>query len=184
MRRRRERGQSAVIELRRAQLSFGDGLIAGEVKDLRESWMNHADRLLDDETIVAPVYEALGRRRPQEPQSRSSWRAGRDGAAPLDPQACPQLELRGSRARGARQLGLPRLHAGRRRQDAGRQDNGSLGLGGWAGGDQACSRAARCHREGRGHCGRPADASRHDGRRDQHPLSDRTRACSATACAC
>ena len=43
MRRRRERGQSAVIELRRAQLSFGDGLIAGEVKDLRESWMNHAE---------------------------------------------------------------------------------------------------------------------------------------------
>ena len=56
MRRRQERGQSAVIELRRAQLSFGDGLIAGEVKDLRESWMNHADRLLDEETIVAPVY--------------------------------------------------------------------------------------------------------------------------------
>ena len=62
-----------MIELRRAQLSFGDGLIAGEVKDLRESWMNHADRLLDDETIVAPVYEALGRR---HPKSRSRGRRG------------------------------------------------------------------------------------------------------------
>jgi transposase, IS5 family len=59
--------------MRRAQLSFGDGLIAGEVKDLRESWMNHADRLLDRETIVAPVYEALGRR---HSKSRSRGRLG------------------------------------------------------------------------------------------------------------
>jgi len=73
MGRRQDRGQSAVIEMRRAQLSFGDGLIAGEVKDLRESWMNHADRLLDDETIVATVYEALGRR---HPKSRSRGRRG------------------------------------------------------------------------------------------------------------
>lgn len=67
------RGQSAVIEMRRAQLSFGDGLIAGEVKDLRESWMNHADRLLDRETVVAPVYEALGLR---HSKSRSRGRLG------------------------------------------------------------------------------------------------------------
>ena len=59
--------------MRRTQLSFGDGLIAGEVKDLRESWMNHADRLLDDETIVATIYEALGRR---HPKSRSRGRRG------------------------------------------------------------------------------------------------------------
>jgi len=51
--------------MRRAQRSFGDGLIAEEVKDLREGWMDHADRLLDDETIVAAVYEALGRRHPR-----------------------------------------------------------------------------------------------------------------------
>ena len=38
-----------MIEMRRAQRSFGDGLIAEEVKDLREGWMEHADRLLDDE---------------------------------------------------------------------------------------------------------------------------------------
>ena len=54
-----------MIERRRAQRSFGDGLIADEVKDLREGWMNHADRLLDDEAIVAAVYEALGRRHPK-----------------------------------------------------------------------------------------------------------------------
>jgi hypothetical protein len=31
-----------MIDMRRAQLSFGDGLIAGEVSDLREDWMNSA----------------------------------------------------------------------------------------------------------------------------------------------
>ena len=62
-----------MIEMRRAQRSFGDGLIAEEVKDLRESWMEYADRLLDDETIVTAVYEALGRR---HPKSRSRGRRG------------------------------------------------------------------------------------------------------------
>ena len=59
--------------MRRVQLSFGDGFIAEEVKDLREVWMNHADRVLDDEVIVAAVYEALGKR---HPKSRSRGRRG------------------------------------------------------------------------------------------------------------
>ena len=62
-----------MIEMRRAQLSFGDGLIAEEVKDLREVWMEHADRLLDDEAMVAAVYEALAKR---HPKSRSRGRRG------------------------------------------------------------------------------------------------------------
>ena len=62
-----------MIEMRRAQRSFGDGLIAEEVKDLRELWMEHADRLLDDEAMVAAVYEALARR---HPKSRSRGRHG------------------------------------------------------------------------------------------------------------
>src|SRR6195256_6467951 len=62
-----------VIEMRRAQLSFGDGLIAGEVSDLREGWMEHADRVLADEQIVAAVYETLARR---EPKSRRRGRLG------------------------------------------------------------------------------------------------------------
>ena len=37
-----------MIKMRRAQLSFGDGLIAEEVSDLREGWMEHADRVLAD----------------------------------------------------------------------------------------------------------------------------------------
>jgi len=62
-----------MIEMRRAQLSFGDGLIAEEVGDLREDWMHHADRVLADEQIVAVVYEALAKR---HPQSRSRGRPG------------------------------------------------------------------------------------------------------------
>ena len=45
-----------MIEMRRKQLSFGDGLIAEEVSDLRETWMPHADEVLADEEIVAIVY--------------------------------------------------------------------------------------------------------------------------------
>src|SRR5882672_8233330 len=65
--------EDSVIEMRRAQLSFGDGLITEEVSDLREGWMEHADRVLADEQIVAAVYEALARR---HPKSRSRGRLG------------------------------------------------------------------------------------------------------------
>ena len=60
-----------MIKMRRAQLSFGDGLIADEVSDLREAWMTHADAALADEQIVGVVYEALAKRRPK---SRSRGR--------------------------------------------------------------------------------------------------------------
>jgi IS5 family transposase len=59
--------------MRRAQLNFGDGLIAEEVSDLRGDWMHHADQVLADEQIVAAVYEALARR---HPKSRSRGRRG------------------------------------------------------------------------------------------------------------
>lgn len=62
-----------MIEMRRMQPSFGDGLIAEEVDDLREPWMKHADRVLQDEALVAAVYEALARR---HPKSRSRGRLG------------------------------------------------------------------------------------------------------------
>src|SRR3979490_928624 len=62
-----------MIKMRRAQLSFGDGLIAEEVSDLREDWMKHADEVLEDELLVAAVYEALGKR---HPKSRSRGRQG------------------------------------------------------------------------------------------------------------
>jgi IS5 family transposase len=54
-----------MIEARRQQLKFGDGLIAEEIADLREDWMTHADQVLEDEQLVAGVYEALARRSPK-----------------------------------------------------------------------------------------------------------------------
>jgi transposase, IS5 family len=62
-----------VIETRRAQRTFGDGLITDEVKDLHEEWMKHADQVLADKEIVAAVYEALAKR---HPQSRTRGRRG------------------------------------------------------------------------------------------------------------
>jgi len=66
-------GARRVIERRRAQRSFGDGLIAAEVADLQEAWMRQADRVLADPQIVAAVYEALAQRHPH------SRRRGRRG---------------------------------------------------------------------------------------------------------
>ena len=62
-----------MIEMRRAQLAFGDGLIAEEVSDLRDHWMEAADQVLADEEMVTAVYEALGKR---HPNSRSRGRQG------------------------------------------------------------------------------------------------------------
>jgi len=62
-----------MIEMRRPQLSFGDGLIAEEVSDLGEDWMKHADEVLADEEIEMVVYAALAKRRPN---SRSRGRRG------------------------------------------------------------------------------------------------------------
>ena len=62
-----------MIEMRRTQRSFGDGLIAEEVEDLREDWMKHADRVLEDEQLVAAIYEALAKR---HRNSRSRGRLG------------------------------------------------------------------------------------------------------------
>src|SRR5437868_2846685 len=62
-----------MIAMRRRQLSFADGLIAEEVSDLREGWMEHADSVLADEAIVSTVYEALAKR---HPKSRSRGRHG------------------------------------------------------------------------------------------------------------
>jgi IS5 family transposase len=66
--------------MRRTQLSFGDGLIAEEVSDLREDWMKHADEVLADEEIVAIVYEALAKR---HPKSRCRGRRGTPADAVL-----------------------------------------------------------------------------------------------------
>lgn len=62
-----------MIEARRQQLHFGEGLIAEEVSDLREAWMPHADQVLADEALVSAVYEALAKR---HAKSRTRGRRG------------------------------------------------------------------------------------------------------------
>jgi Transposase domain (DUF772) len=62
-----------MTEMRRRQLSFGDGLIVEEISDLREGWMIHADAVLTDEETVAAVYEPLAHR---HPNSRCRGRRG------------------------------------------------------------------------------------------------------------
>src|SRR3979411_2400051 len=62
-----------MIEMRRAQRSFGPGLIDEEVSDLLEDLRNPPDAVRADEAIVAAVYEALARR---HPKSRSRGRLG------------------------------------------------------------------------------------------------------------
>lgn len=74
-----------MIKMRRAQLSFGDGLIADEVGDLREDWMKYADEVLRDEQLVATVYEALAA---ASKEPRPTGHAGRNCLAAADLQAC------------------------------------------------------------------------------------------------
>jgi IS5 family transposase len=62
-----------VIDLRHRQRSFGDGLIREAVDELWEDWMRQADIVLEDEALLATVYEALQRRRPR---SRTHGRHG------------------------------------------------------------------------------------------------------------
>jgi transposase, IS5 family len=62
-----------LIEVRRAQRSFGDGFITAEIKDLREPWMAHVDAMLADEAMVSVVHHALVQR---HPQSRRRGRLG------------------------------------------------------------------------------------------------------------
>ena len=62
-----------MIDARRAQLSFAEGLIAEEVTDLWEDWMRPADEVLDDDQLLTTVYEALVKRRPR---SRTRGRLG------------------------------------------------------------------------------------------------------------
>ena len=62
-----------MIEAKRLQRSFGDGLIAEEIEDLQESWMRHVDVLLQDEAILSAVHQALLNR---GPNSSSHGRPG------------------------------------------------------------------------------------------------------------
>jgi transposase, IS5 family len=62
-----------MIDARRVQRTFGDGFVADTAADLQEAWMRHADAILNDDQLVATVYEALTKR---HPQSRTRGRRG------------------------------------------------------------------------------------------------------------
>ena len=62
-----------MIDLRRTQRSFGDGFVQEAVDELWEDWMRQADAVLEDEALLATVYEALQRR---HARSRSHGRPG------------------------------------------------------------------------------------------------------------
>jgi IS5 family transposase len=51
-----------MIEIRRAQRSFADGLISEETSELWEAWMRQADTVLEDEQLVEIVHQALSQR--------------------------------------------------------------------------------------------------------------------------
>ena len=51
-----------MLESRRAQSTFADGLIAEEVADLWEPWMRHSDAILEDDELVEIVRQALSKR--------------------------------------------------------------------------------------------------------------------------
>jgi transposase, IS5 family len=66
-----------VIVARRLQRSFADGLITGEVDDLWEPWMRHADQALEDDALLALIQNELAKR------CRKSKTRGRP-ATPVD----------------------------------------------------------------------------------------------------
>lgn len=51
-----------MIQTRRLQRAFADGLIHEEIQDLREPWMTHSDSVLQDDRLLEIVQQALARR--------------------------------------------------------------------------------------------------------------------------
>jgi len=66
-----------VIAARRLQRSFADGFITGEVDDLWEPWMRHADQALEDDALLTLIQNELAKR------CRKSKTRGRP-ATPVD----------------------------------------------------------------------------------------------------
>ena len=157
-----------MIEMRRAQLSFGDGLIAEEVSDLREGWMKHADVVLSDEAIVATVYEALANR---HPKSRCRGRRGAPAETVLRLLILKHIR-NWSYVVLEREVRANLVYRDFSRVGAGRQDDGALGCGARAGGSQAGSRTIGSDRSRPGRDGWAADACGHNGGGDRHPSPD------------
>ena len=168
---RRDAGDRTLIETRRAQRTFGDGLIADEVKDLHEDWMKHADQVLADNEIVAAVFEALTKR---HPQSRTRGRRGVPAEVVLRLLVLKHMrnwsygvlerEVRANLVyRDFTRVG------GTKMPDA--KTMGRWGSGGRPGGRQTDPRQDRANRARPSGGARAPDARRHHRGRDQHSLS-------------
>ena len=105
-----------MIAARRLQRSFGDGLIAEEVADLWEPWMRQADPVLEDDAWLARIQQELTKRcKKSKTRGRPSTPAEVVLRMALA-ETYAQLEFRCTDACSARQSGLSRVHAHRRRQ--------------------------------------------------------------------
>lgn len=62
-----------MIDLRQPQRSFGEGLIQETVEELWEDWMRQGDAVLEGESLLTTVQQALQRR---HPRSRTHGRPG------------------------------------------------------------------------------------------------------------
>src|ERR1700738_5148550 len=152
-----------MIEMRRAQLSFGDGLIAEEVSDLREDWMQHADQVLADEEIVAAVYEALAKR---QPRSRRRGRLGTPAEVVLRLLILKHIR-NGSYAVLEREERANLVYREFTRVGSAKaarcQDHGALGLGPGARSDQTGTREIGENSSGQWSSAEPQNARGHHG---------------------
>ena len=158
-----------MIKSRRAQRSFGDGFITAEIEDLREPWMTHVDAILADNTILFSVDKALSQR---HPQSRRRGRPGFPAEVVLR-----LLILKHIRnwsyavlEREVRANLVYRDFTRRQRQDARRENHGSLGCRPGAWHDQGYTRENRANCTGQRRRRRAQDARRHHCGGDQHPF--------------
>jgi hypothetical protein len=143
MRPRRRAGGRSVIEMRRTQLSFDDGLIAEEVSDLREDGRGVRS---SGETASPRVAAAAGR------ALRPKWRCVILVHICNRSYCTPEREVR-----------VSRFHPRGRRQDARRQDHRSLVLRCGAGGRQTDPPKDGDDRAGHRGDGRAQDAGGHHG---------------------
>jgi len=82
-----------MIQTRRFQRCFADGLIAEEIDDLREPWMSYSDAVLGDDRLLEIVQQATGAALQEE---QDTWTAGyhrRGRCADVAAQAYFQLQL-------------------------------------------------------------------------------------------
>jgi hypothetical protein len=78
-----------VIDLRHQQHSFGEGFIHETVDELWEDWMRQADAVLEDETLLATIYDGVAAPSSAQSYTRSPRHTCGGGTADAAAQAYP-----------------------------------------------------------------------------------------------